>query len=71
MSWARSSSTPASRRGGAVYREDLARHPANGWALSAWRAAGGAEAQHRGDDGAEPIRHRLKRADITLRASAF
>ena len=56
----------------AVYREDLRRHPENGWAL--YGLAQSLAAQHK-DAEALAVRQRFdkawKSADITLTASAF
>ena len=56
----------------AVYREDLQRHPANGWAL--YGLARALEAQKKADAAAavdEQFKKAWKDADITLTASAF
>jgi len=56
----------------AVYREDLARHPANGWAL--FGLARALAAQKRSTEATtaqNQFATAWKRADITLRASAF
>jgi len=56
----------------AVYREDLARHPANGWAL--FGLARALAAQNRSAEAATAQKEfaaTWKRADITLQSSAF
>ena len=56
----------------AVYREDLRRHPDNGWAL--FGLSQSLSAQHK-DAEAQAVRQRFDKAwqsaDITLNASAF
>lgn len=55
-----------------VYRDDLQRHPGNGWAL--YGLAQALKAQKKNDDAAaidEQFRQAWKDADITLTASAF
>lgn len=55
-----------------VYREDLRRHPENGWSL--WGLTQSLRAQHKGSD-AEAVEQRFKsawaHADVTLTASRF